>query len=94
MLKDAFDTLTQAQGWSIASASVSAYATDRLHNRMHMSHTVHKEGGSAVYGLGFIGAAVYFIGAASGFWAGVVGLLKALVWPAFLVYEVLRMLYQ
>lgn len=41
----------------------------------------------AVYGLGLIGAAVYFIGQASGFWAGVLGLLKAIVWPAFLVYE-------
>jgi len=41
----------------------------------------------AVYGLGMIGAAVYFISNAAGFWAGVVGVLKAIVWPAFLVYE-------
>lgn len=41
-----------------------------------------------LYFTGFIGAAVYYIGAAAGFWTGVVGLLKALVWPAFLVYEV------
>lgn len=45
--------------------------------------------GGAVYGLGLIGAAVYYIQAAVGFWAGVVGFLKALVWPAFLVYELL-----
>ncbi|MEL6918524.1 MAG: hypothetical protein AAFO99_12430 [Bacteroidota bacterium] len=44
---------------------------------------------NAVYGLGFIGAAVYYVQMATGFWAGVVGILKALVWPAFLVYEVL-----
>jgi hypothetical protein len=44
----------------------------------------------AVYGLGFIGAAVYFISHAIGFWAGVVGFLKALVWPAFLVYEAFK----
>ncbi len=43
-------------------------------------------GGNAVYGLGFIGAAVYFIGTAATFWAGVLGFLKAIVWPAFLVY--------
>jgi hypothetical protein len=48
--------------------------------------------GGAVYGLGFIGAAVYFISAASGFWAGVVGFLKAIVWPAFLVYEAFKVL--
>jgi len=45
-----------------------------------------KEGGSAVYFVGFIGSAVYFIGAATGFWQGVLGLLKAMVWPAFLTY--------
>lgn len=41
----------------------------------------------AIYGLGFIGAAIYFISHAAGFWLGVWGFLKALVWPAFLVYE-------
>lgn len=46
--------------------------------------------GNAVYGLGFIGAAIYFIMNATGFWMGVLGFLKALVWPAFLVYEALK----
>mgnify|MGYP000025692797 CR=1 FL=1 len=45
---------------------------------------------SAVYGLGFIGAAVYFISTATSFWMGVVGFLKAIVWPAFLVYEAFK----
>ena len=44
------------------------------------------QGGNAVYGLGFVGALVYFIGHAATFSAGVVGFFKALVWPAFLVY--------
>ena len=44
----------------------------------------------AVYGLGMIGAAIYFISHATTFWAGVVGFLKALVWPAFLVYEAFK----
>jgi hypothetical protein len=44
----------------------------------------------AVYGLGFIGAAVYYIVHAAGFWMGVLGFLKALVWPALLVYEALK----
>ena len=47
---------------------------------------------NAVYGLGFIGAAVYFISQANSFWIGVLGFLKALIWPAFLVYEVLKQL--
>lgn len=46
----------------------------------------------AVYGLGLIGAAIYFIGKATCFWMGVLGFLKALVWPAFLVYEACKSL--
>lgn len=45
-----------------------------------------------IYGLGFIGAAVYFISVAASFGAGVVGFLKALVWPAFLIYEAFKYL--
>ncbi|MCP4311799.1 MAG: hypothetical protein GY790_11085 [Bacteroidetes bacterium] len=47
---------------------------------------------NAVYGVGIIGAAIYYITIASGFWMGVLGLLKALVWPAFLVFEALKSL--
>jgi len=48
--------------------------------------------GGAVYGLGLIGSAIYYISIASGFWAGVLGILKSLVWPAFLVFELLKYL--
>jgi len=44
----------------------------------------------AVYGLGVIGAAIYYIQNANTFWIGVLGVLKALVWPAFLVYKFLE----
>jgi len=44
----------------------------------------------AVYGMGMIGAAVFYISQAATFWLGVLGFLKALVWPAFLVYGVLK----
>lgn len=44
----------------------------------------------AVYGLGLIGAAIYFISQATTFWLGVLGFLKALVWPAFFVYEAFK----
>lgn len=43
--------------------------------------------GGAVYGIGMIGAMVYFISHADTFWIGVLGFLKAIVWPAFLVYQ-------
>ncbi len=41
----------------------------------------------AAYFIGFIGAAVYFIQQATSFGTGVLGFLKALVWPAFLIYN-------
>jgi len=48
--------------------------------------------GNAVYGFGLIGALIYFISHATTFWMGALGILKALVWPAFLVYEALKYL--
>jgi hypothetical protein len=46
----------------------------------------------AIYGLGFIGAAIFFISNATSFWLGVIGFLKAIVWPAFMVYGVFKFL--
>lgn len=48
--------------------------------------------GNAVYGLGLIGALVYYIQQADGFWPVVLGILKALVWPALLTYHLLKFL--
>ena len=39
------------------------------------------------YGLGFIGAVVYYLQHAVTFGAVVLGILKSIVWPAFLVYH-------
>lgn len=52
----------------------------------------HTAPSGAVYGLGLIGAAIYFIGTATSFWIGVLGFLKAIIWPVFLVYELLKYL--
>ena len=48
------------------------------------------QAGGAVYGLGLIGAVVYYISTATGFWMGFLGVLKAMVWPAFFVYEAFK----
>lgn len=48
--------------------------------------------GGAVYGLGFIGALVYYISTAPSFWEAVIGFLKSIVWPAILVYELFKFL--
>lgn len=44
------------------------------------------------YGLGVAGAAVYYIQHADTFWIGVLGILKAIIWPAMLVYNMLGFL--
>lgn len=49
-------------------------------------------GGDAVYGLGLVGALVYYIQHAEGFWPVILGILKALIWPAFLIYDLLKFL--
>ena len=50
----------------------------------------HQGGGSgAVYGIGLIGAWVYYFKRATTFREGIVGFFKGLFWPAFLVYELL-----
>ena len=48
--------------------------------------------GGAVYGLGLIGALIYYIQGSQTFMEGVIGFLTALAWPAFLVYRVLSLL--
>ena len=45
--------------------------------------------GAPIYGLGFIGSLIYFLQHADGFWIGVLGILKAIVWPAFVIYGLL-----
>lgn len=47
---------------------------------------------SAIYGMAFIGALIYFIQHAHTFWEGAFGFVKALVWPALLAYKLLEFL--
>lgn len=55
-------------------------------------HHMKMKGGGMLYCMGFIGAAVYYIGSAATFGMGVLGFLKAIVWPALLVYAALKYL--
>lgn len=60
----------------------------------HKKYKIMSRGGTsgAVYGLGLIGAAVYYIQNADTFWVGVLGIFKAILWPAFLVYKLFELL--
>ena len=46
--------------------------------------------GGALYGLGFLGALFYYLTTATSLLGGILGVIKALLWPAFLVYGVLK----
>ena len=45
-----------------------------------------------IYGMAFIGGVVYYIQHVTTFWAAVLGILKALFWPAVLMYKLLEIL--
>lgn len=45
-----------------------------------------------IYGMAFIGALIYFMQHAESFWGVVWGIVKAIFWPAFLIYKLLEFL--
>lgn len=47
---------------------------------------------SSIYGIGVLGALVYFIQHAATFWEGLLGVVQAIFWPAVLVYKALELL--
>ena len=47
---------------------------------------------SSLYGMAFLGAAIYFIQHATSFWDGAFGFIKAIFWPAVLMYKLLEFL--
>lgn len=66
---------------------------ENLFKFQHAEKVVNNNGAfGGVYFLAFIGALVYFMQRASSFWEVLVGLAKAAVWPAVLIYEVLKLL--
>jgi len=52
----------------------------------HDKHYASTASGGAVYGIGMLGAFVFFITHATSFMAGLFGVFQAIFWPAFLVY--------
>jgi hypothetical protein len=48
--------------------------------------------GGALYGLGFLGALWYYLTTATSLVGGILGVIKAIFWPVFLVYGLLKFL--
>ncbi len=59
-------------------------------NKIQKLRVVNNNTPDAVYGLGLLGALVYYIINATSFWMGLLGVVKAIFWPAFLVFELLE----
>lgn len=74
------------------SAKFNKKLKKKIKKSMGSKKNVTVKTSNGLYFMGFIGAAVYYISTATDFWIGVVGVLKAIVWPAFLVYEALAKL--
>lgn len=56
-------------------------------------NVIHKNGPlGGVFLMTYIGAAVYFVQRADGFWNVIVALLKAVAWPGFLIHRVFELL--
>jgi len=67
--------------------------TETLNQERKRTKVIYKGASSApIYGLGMIGAWVYYISHATTFWLGVLGVFKGIFWPAMLVYELLKYL--
>jgi hypothetical protein len=62
---------------------------DRMSGTSKTRTVVRGGGGGAVYGLGLIGALVYYWQHAAGFWAHVWAIGEAILWPAFVIYDLL-----
>lgn len=69
----------------IECCSWGSYGSNKKRHKRH--------GMGSFYFLGMIGAAIYYISIATGFRMGVLGVLKAFVWPVFLVHGLLKFLW-
>lgn len=49
-------------------------------------------GSGAIYGIGMLGALVYFLQHSATFMDGLIGIFKAIFWPGVILYKVLELL--
>lgn len=56
-----------------------------------VNHMKNNAGGGAIYGIGIIGALIYYLQHATSFLDGIIGIIYAIFWPAVVVYKVLEL---
>jgi len=59
------------------------FTRGKYHKHCNYNH------GSALYGLGIFGALFYFLQDVNTFTSAIIGIFKAIFWPAFIVFQVL-----
>jgi hypothetical protein len=64
---------------------------EKIFTRGHHHHHGHGES-SAIYGMGVIGALFYFLQSATTFGLVMLGIGKAIFWPAILMFKLLTFL--
>ena len=77
--------MTGAEEWKTSSKDWDKYK-NKNYNSSHGT-------AGALYFVGIIGALIYWWQAAHIFGAVITGFLKAMVWPAYIVYKLLEMFY-
>lgn len=77
----------------VTSTDAKCGCYDSYHGKYGHKHKAHGGSGNAIYALGMVGSIIYYVSTAASFGLGVLGVLKSLVWPAFLVYEFLKYLH-
>jgi len=85
-------TKRSKKGKKTSSVSIKVTDLDKLIGKLKSNTCKPAKCGSGFYCLGALGAAIYYISTATSFWVGVLGVLKAIVWPAFLVFELMKYL--
>lgn len=57
-----------------------------------VKHMKNHAGSGAIYGIGIIGALIYFLQHSTSFLDGIWGIVQAIFWPAVVLYKVLELL--
>jgi hypothetical protein len=79
--------------WNYEKGEAMTTETKSMESEPRERKVIYRNGVSTpLYGLGFLGALVYYLGHAATLWLAVLGFFKAVVWPAMLVYELLKYL--
>jgi hypothetical protein len=64
--------------------------TYKYNYKTKMKHV--NSGSNAIYGWGLVAALFYYLQHVTTYWDGVIGIIKALLWPAFLLFKVFTLI--